>query len=132
MTEDDAKAFLLGMYDRLIGEQPNQQTLDRYISDDFVAHSDGVTMNRQEFEGHLALLRKKLRSFDVKIKDVVTSEACIAAILIVDCFTDAELGSTIQINAFYFLRDEKISRLDEISQLIGGSEADRDLVAQSS
>ena len=132
MTEEEARTFLLGLYDRLIRHTPDLETLSRYITDDFIAYSDGVTMNREEFAAHLDLLRQKLRTFEVKFKKIIASQDCIAAILIVDFFTDTESHSIIQVNAFYSLRDGKVAGLDEMSQLVSGSEADRGLVARSS
>ncbi len=131
MTDDEAKAFLLGLYDQLIRNTPDAETVSRYMTDDFIAHSDGVTMNREEFEAHLDLMHQKLSSFEVKFKKIVTSPDCIAAILNVDFFTDTESHSIIQVNAFYSLREGKVAGLDEMSRLVSGNEADRGLVARS-
>ncbi|MEM8744711.1 MAG: hypothetical protein AAGF14_08775 [Pseudomonadota bacterium] len=132
MTENDARDYLLAMYDRLLRQTPDSTTLDHFIAEDFVAHSDGVTMNRQEFEGHLNLLREKLSKFEVQMEKIVSSPDCIAALFAVDFFTAEGTHSKIQVNAFYFMRNEQICRLDELTQLISGREEDRGLVARSS
>lgn len=132
MTDAEARTFLHDMWDRLIRQTPNRETLDHYITDDFVADSDGRPMDRSQFEGHLQLLRDKLRSFEVEIKAVVPSETCIAAVIIVRMATKDGARSQIQANAFYFLKDGRISGLNELTRLISGREEDRGLVARSS
>ena len=131
MTDDEAKEFLLTAYDQFIRKAPDQQTLDRYFTDDFTSYSDGAVMDRHQFESHLSVLHSELRSFSVRFEQIITAEDRIAAILLIDFEKTDGAKSKVKVYVFYELRDGKLCAIDEITRLISGDPEGRDLVRRS-
>ncbi|OSQ38883.1 nuclear transport factor 2 family protein [Thalassospira mesophila] len=127
MTKTDAKQLLHRLFAALADPATSLEELAGFFTSDYVQIVDGETLNLAGFLDHAATLRCTLDAVDVDFENIVASDNTIADIHIVTAHKKDGSQITIKVIAFYTLRDGKISRIEELTHLISGSTADRDI-----
>ncbi len=127
MTGAEARAFLEEMYNAVCAPDADSNVIGRYFTDDFMQVVDGTEHNRAEFEAHLATLREDLANISFEFTTVIAEGDRLADVHIATAERKDGGRMKIKFIGVYTLRDGKICRFEEISQLLEGVEEDRDL-----
>ena len=131
MTREDAEALLRTAFNDLFNRNADRETIDRHVSQDYTAWSDGRVIRRHQFEEHVLAIRKDIESMEVAFEDVVTADDRIAAVMTFTLHRKDGRTSQMLVHAFYTIREGKIHRLSELTHLLTGAEEDRDLASRT-
>jgi hypothetical protein len=117
------------MTDLLFSPQlPLDEALDRHFAPDYRQRTDGVWADRAEFAEHIAHLREVVAGGTVRVHEELAEGTAYAdrhtvAVVKVD-------GSTASLEVYVFAErapDGRFARIEEVTLMLSGSEADRGL-----
>lgn len=99
----------------------------RWFSKDYIQVADGNTLNFADFIKHLNILKRDTTSMRFEVIDAAFTGDTLADRHLV--YVELKNGQrmVVEILAFYRLKNGKIVRLNEVSRVISGDLADRDL-----
>ena len=127
-SEESAKAFLLEMLQEGLSPHSDpREFANKYMTPDYVQHVDGKTLDFEEFVNHLGVLRREFKEVDVIVHDVAVSGNKIADIHYVTAVKHDGGIVKAKVIGFFYMRGDKVAKLDELTYLIEGDEEDRDL-----
>lgn len=127
MTQTNAKQLLQNLFAALSDPAISLEDLSVFFTSDYVQLVDGETLNLAGFLEHAATLRGALETVDVEFETIIASDNTIADIHVVNARKKNGGRVKMKVIAFYTLRDGKISRIEELTHLISGNGADRDM-----
>jgi hypothetical protein len=112
----------------LTPELPLEEALDRHFAPDYRQRTDGVWIDRAGFAEHIAHLRGVVAGGSIRVHDELGAGAAYAERHTVDVVKSD--GSTASHEVYVFAEraaDGRFVRLEEVTLMLAGSEADRGL-----
>jgi ketosteroid isomerase-like protein len=132
LSRGAALAVLEGAFACLLDPREPAASLDRYFSPSYVQEVDGARMDYGHFLDHAQTLKAALRSASARVDTLVVDGSTIADIHLVEAEkTDGGRLAT-RVFAFFVVEDGKIVGVNELTRLVHGDAADRDLGSRRS
>ncbi|ROS01769.1 ketosteroid isomerase-like protein [Sinobacterium caligoides] len=129
MSHPKANEFLQQSFDALLNDH---QKLEGSLADDFVQVFGATINSREDFLDHSKALQKSVASAKVHFEDVnVDEDGTISEIHTVAIRKKDGSEAVLRFLAFWSFKDGKLSKIDELSALIQGSSADKDIGART-
>jgi ketosteroid isomerase-like protein len=127
MSREEAREFLQKVFANMFDPQTAAESLSEFFATDYVQDADGAQLNFNGFIDHARVLKNTFRSDHVRFEEILVDGPKIADVHIVDA-RKAD-GDTIRVKviALYTLENGEIVRVDELTHLLKGAEADRDI-----
>ena len=127
MSHEEAREFLEKVFANMFDPQAAAESLSEFFATDYVQDADGARLDFNGFIDHARVLKNTFRSGHVRFEEILVDGPKIADVHIVEA-TKAN-GDTIRVKviAVYTLEKGKIVRVDELTHLLEGAEADRDI-----
>ncbi len=126
-TPKAAQAFLHTLFRALFDPSVSSADVGQYFTPDYQQQVDGKILNFAEFIAHVEALKSTLISGTVTFERVLVNGPHWADIHYVDAVKRDGRPLRVKVLAFYTLTHGKISRIDELTHMEVGDEADRDL-----
>ncbi|AQS40655.1 hypothetical protein Sps_05592 [Shewanella psychrophila] len=102
--------------------------LDKQLSDDFVQVFGGGINDRTEFLAHSTVLSDSLLGAKIHFEDVnVDSDGVISEIHTIALTKKDGSEAVLRFLAFYYFKDGKLTKIDELNTLVKGSSEDSDI-----
>ena len=129
MSREDARQFLEKVFANMFDPQAAAESLSEFFSTDYVLDADGARLDFNAFIDHARVLKNTFTSGHVRFEEILVDGPKIADVHIVEA-TKAN-GDTIRVKviALYILEKGKIVRVHELTHLLKGVDADRDMCA---
>jgi len=127
MNPAQAHDFLSRVFHSLFNPAESAEQTGRYFSADYQQHADGKVLDHRLFVAHARTLKETLQSATVTFEKIIASGESLASVHIVDAVKHNGQSMKVKVIALYEIRDGLISRVDELSHLLEGSESDKDL-----
>lgn len=128
MTPEQSKAFIKKMFtDVFVNMNSDEAVYSKYFSENYVQYVDGKKLNYPEFKEHMSALKSALKSGNITFKYMLAEVNKVATIHIASGVKKNGQNISIQVNALFLIENEKITLCDELTHLIEGDEADRDI-----
>ncbi|BAJ04250.1 hypothetical protein SVI_4279 [Shewanella violacea DSS12] len=125
MSHPEANRFLKQTFEIFLN---NPSELDRLLSDDFVQVFAGGTNNRDKFLAHSTVLTESLLGAKINFEDVnVDNDGVISEIHTIALTKKDGSEAVLRFLAFYYFKDGKLTKVDELNTLVKGSSEDSDL-----
>ncbi len=131
-ADDDLKRFLAAALTEVcFGDEarhPLLATVDRYFAPDYRQRVDGETLTRAEFVDHIRHLRQRVAGGRIEVIEALRQGDRIADRHLV--FATKPDGSEVRAEVYLFgelAADGRIRRVDEVTRMLAGAEADSDL-----
>ncbi len=99
----------------------------RWFSTDYIQVADGNTLNFADFLKHLNVLKRDTTSMRFEVMDAAFTGDTLADRHLVHIELKNGQRMIVEMLAFYRIKNGKIVQLNEVSRLISGDLADRDL-----
>ncbi len=126
----NAKKLIQNSLTKLIPDMNfSEKLIEKYFSQDYVQHVDGITLNYRDFVDHMKKQKSLLASAKVTIKYIIAEGNQVSTLHIVDAIKKNGESVKVQVNAFYRIKDNKIILVDELTHMINGNESDRALAS---
>lgn len=110
------------------GSHPLQATIDRYFTPDYQQRTDGELVDRDGFAAHIKVLRELVAHGEVEVVDALRDGDRIADRHLVSVTKHDGTASQLEVYLFGELApDGRLRRVDEISRVVTGGEADASL-----
>ncbi len=132
LSKEQARVLVQNAVASLLDPQQDTESLSRYFAPDYVQDVDGAHLDFNDFIDHARTLKASLRWGRATIETLIVSGDTIADVHVIDA--EKTNGDTIRIRviAFFTLTDGKIARVDELTHLLQGDDADRDMGSRTS
>jgi ketosteroid isomerase-like protein len=121
LGREEAAALLNGAFACLLDPREDAGNLDRYFSPSYVQDVDGEHMDYTHFLDHARTL-----------KALVVDSSTIADIHLIEAEKADGGRLSTKVFAFFFVEDGRIGRVRELTRLVRGDAADRDLGSRRS
>lgn len=127
MTEPEARDFLSRVFQALLDPAATVEDVGAFFTPDYVQSADGKVLPRAAFINHVRVLKATLQSGTATLEQVIVGGATIATLHRIDACK--KNGETVQVkvHAFFEIEHGLIRRTEELTLLLAGTEADRDL-----
>ncbi|HUB10593.1 MAG TPA: nuclear transport factor 2 family protein [Acetobacteraceae bacterium] len=132
LSNEEARALIEGALASLLDPQQDTNQFVRYFASDYVQEVDGKTLTFAGFIDHARMLKASLRRGCATIERLVVSGDTIADIHVVKAEKMNGDAIRVKVIAFFTVRDGKIIAVDELTHLLDGSDADRDMGSRTS
>ena len=132
LSQKQARALIENAIASLLDPLQDAESLCRYFAPDYVQEVDGVRLDFDGFIDHARVLKTSLRWGRATIENLIVSGDTIADIHVVDGEKTNGDKIRVKVIAFFTLRDGKIVRVDELTHLLEGNHADRDMGSRTS
>ncbi len=99
----------------------------RYFAPNYVQHVDGKTLRFDEFLTHVAFLRSATKSLRFEVIDAVYTQGLLADRHRVHIVKESGETAEAEVLAFLRIENGRIVELNELTQVIRGEAADREL-----
>ncbi len=128
MTPDEVRQFLKEAFAAIIENMAaGEEDYAQYFSPDYVQHVDGKVLDYDGFVAHMAKQKSVLESTRVTFKRIIVEGDQAATVHMIHAVKKDGGVVEGQVNAFWQIKDRKIVLCDELTHMISGDEADRDL-----
>ena len=132
LSRDEARALIEGALATLLDPQQDVGKLSCYFAPDYVQDVDGKRLDYAGFIDHARVLKACLRGGGVTIETLIVDGNTIADIHVIEAEKTNGDSFRSKVIAFFTVRDGKIVRVDELTHLLRGADADRDLGSRTS
>ncbi|ROS01770.1 SnoaL-like protein [Sinobacterium caligoides] len=106
----------------------NPEAMESELSDDFVQVFGGKINSRADFLAHVSVLQQSLTGAKIRFEDVsIDKDGVISEIHTIALNKKDGSEAVLRFLAFYYFKDGKLSKVDELSAVVQGSSEDRDL-----
>jgi ketosteroid isomerase-like protein len=132
MTEQEARDFLARVFQVLLDPAATAEEVGTFFTPDYVQNADGKVLHRPAFIDHVRVLKAALQNGTATLEKVIVGGATIATLHRIDAHK--RTGETVQVkvHAFFEIEHGLIRRTEELTHLLAGAEADRDLGSRTS
>ena len=132
LSTEQARALIEGALASLLDPKQDADDLGRYFASDYIQEVDGKRLTFTGFIDHARVLKASLRWGRATIERLIVSGDTIADMHVVEAEKTNGEAIRVKVIAFFIVRDSKIVRVDELTHLLVGSEADRDMGSRGS
>ncbi len=127
-TNETAKLFLERVFSELFNVDNDPCNMaKKYMTPDYLQLVDGKSLHYNEFVEHLGVVLNEFQSINFTFEQVIASGNTISDIHIVDAIKNDGSKFKAKVIAFFFIRNGKIFKIDELTTLLEGKEEDKDL-----
>ncbi|WP_148875764.1 nuclear transport factor 2 family protein [Serratia marcescens] len=88
---------------------------------------DGNVLNFEQFEQHMALLKRQTRSMTLKVIAAAAKDEAVLTHHLVEVTKRDGTCSRVRVLAHFTVREGRICACDELTELLAGAPGDRDL-----
>ncbi len=127
MTEAEARAYLGRVFAALFDPAVPAETVGEFFTPDYVQIADGKRLDHAGFVAHARALKGVLAGGSAVLEKVVASGDTVATLHRVEARKKSGETVRAQVHAFFEFANGRIRRTDELTHLIEGVAADRDL-----
>ncbi|QUM81997.1 nuclear transport factor 2 family protein [Moritella sp. 5] len=125
LSHPQANQFLEQTFDNFLN---NPSKLDETLSDDFVQVFGTGANGRADFLAHAKVLSESISGAKIHFEDVnVDSSGVISETHTITLTKKGGGDAELRFLAFYYFKDGKLAKVDELYTLVKGSSEDRDL-----
>lgn len=133
MTPKTSTALVLDALQKVVAAPQHQPTLiAKLFSADYRQQVDGKTLDYMQFVQHMALLKQLTRSMTLEMVAIAGQDDSVLTHHRVRVEKRDGSLSLVKVLAHFTVRDGKICACDELTQLLEGDRADRDLGSRMS
>lgn len=122
-----AQQIVMQMFQVLANVHAKTSDFSPYIADSYMQIADGHTLNHQDFLKHAQNLHSTMRSIKFTFKEIVAENDVVATHHLAEGVKQDGQKVITELFAFFTVKDNKIVRCEEVSRMIVGSDADRNL-----
>jgi ketosteroid isomerase-like protein len=101
--------------------------LSEFFSCDYIQIANGERLDYAGFINHARALKRSLATAKVTFERIIVDGDDIAEIHVLNGTKHDGTALRVKVIAFYRLKDGKIVEVDELTHLLEGAEADRDI-----
>lgn len=128
MTPTETKAFIKEAFSEVFENMNSTEKMyAKYFSPNYVQYVDGKRLNYHDFVDHMKALKSTLKSAKITFKYMVVEGDKIATVHMAEGIKKDGKFVESQVNALFQIKNRKIVLCDELTHLIKGDEADRNL-----
>ena len=127
LSRDQAQDFLERVFRNMLDPTLEASALGHFFSSSYVQVANGERLDYQGFIDHAQAVKRSLATAKVNFERIVVDGDQIADIHVLDATKKDGSALKMKVLAFYKLRDGKIVEVDELTHLVQGAEADRDI-----
>jgi ketosteroid isomerase-like protein len=127
MTEQEARDFLQAGFDALFNPAVEVEQVSRYFSPDYRQDADGVILDYPGFLSHIRVLKSGLATGTVTIEKVLSDGTNLISVHYIDAVKKDQSQVKFKVIAWFTTENGKITRCDELTHLLAGDQADRDI-----
>ena len=127
LSRDQAQDFLERVFRNMLDPTLEASALADFFSSSYVQVANGERLDYQGFINHAQAVKRSLATAKVNFERIVVDGDQIADIHVLDATKKDGSALKMKVLAFYKLRDGKIVEVDELTHLVQGAEADRDI-----
>ena len=127
MTPSEAFDLLQRMFAVFTNPNTKQDELGEFFTPEYVQRVDGKQLNYNEFLMHHQALQRTISSGSVTFEHFVTDGVSAATVHIAEAVKMTGERIRLRVIAYYQFCGNRISLVDELTQLLNGEQEDRDL-----
>ncbi|QSB44343.1 nuclear transport factor 2 family protein [Tsuneonella flava] len=127
MTPSEAYDLLQRMFAVFMNPQTKQDDLAEFLTPDYVQRVDGKQLDYNEFLMHHQALQRTISSGSVNFEHFVTDGVSAATVHTAEAVKRTGERIRLRVIAYYQFCGNRISLVDELTQLLNGEQEDRDL-----
>jgi ketosteroid isomerase-like protein len=125
---NDNKSLLRQMFQEVFaGTDLDETLIRRYFSENYTQTVDGETLGFGEFLQHMLVLKQATKSLSVRFKTLIQEDNVVFSNHFVSGVTVEGRSVEAHVMAEFRFQKGKIISCDELTRVVSGSEADRDL-----
>jgi len=132
MTDQEAHDLLSHLFRALCDPAVSAEARGEYFAPGYVQAVDGKLLDRGDFLDHVRALKSVLASGSVTLEKVIASGSTIASNHVVNARKKTGESVQMKVLAFFEIKNGLVQRTDELTYLIRGAAADRDLGSRTS
>lgn len=91
---------------------------------------DGNILNYQEFMDHIKALRASVNKIKIQFIDILAEGNKVSTHHLVEVYKRPQGLANFEVFAIFTIENDRITKCDELTRLVSGSAADRDLGSQ--
>lgn len=124
----DKKALLQEMFKSVFEKDEFDLALvHKYFHSDYEQFVDGKSLNRDDFIEHMKALKSALKDVSITFKHLVAEGNAVYSLHIAEGTKPDGRRIKAQVNAYFQFEGNQLIFCDELTHMIEGEEADRDL-----
>jgi hypothetical protein len=129
MSPDESKQWIQQALH--YGFDMNTKDYTKYMSTNYIEHIDGKTFNFKQWLHHMNGLKAMMKSYTLTFDEIVAEGDQIATSYVVHATKKDNSKLAIRINAIFKIKNHKMIYCNELTHLLKGSEAEKDIASQS-
>ena len=127
MTEAEVHDLLRRLFAALVDPAAKPEQFAELLTPDYIQRVDGKELDYAGFISHIEALQANLSSADITFEHIVTDGLSAATVHSVQAVKTNGQRSRFKVIAYYRFRGKRVCLIDELTHLIEGDAADRDL-----
>ena len=127
MTPEEAYDLLQRMFSAFTSPATGPDDLAEFLTPDYVQRVDGKHLDYDGFLQHHQALQRTISSGSVNFEHFVTDGISAATVHTSEAVKRNGDRIRLRVIAYYQFRGNRISLVDELTELLSGGQADRDL-----
>lgn len=128
MTPEESKKWIQEALH--YGFDMNTTDYTKYMSESYIEHIDGKVFNFQQWLHHMSGLKSLMKSFKLKFDEILAEGDQIAASYVVQATKKDGTKLDIRIIAIFKIKNNKMIYCDELTHVLSGPAADKNLPSQ--
>ena len=132
LSKAEARALIENALASLLDPHQDAESLGRYFAPDYVQDVDGKRLDFAGFIDHARVVKRSLRRARATIEHLIVDGDTIADIHVVDAEKTNGESMRAKVIAFFWVRDGRVVRVDELTHLLHGAAGDRDMGSRTS
>ncbi|KAL2316489.1 SnoaL-like domain-containing protein [Schizosaccharomyces pombe] len=123
----DSESFIRQLFKAFTDFSTDVESLRGFLTPDYRQLVDGRELTLDDFISHAKALRTHLQRLDINVQQIVCQGNKAATVHIAHAIRSSGESSRIKVIAFYSFKDGRISLIDELTYVLEGGNADREL-----
>ncbi len=126
--ENNVKQLIRDAF-QAVFEDPHvdEKKIGEYFSEEYVQHVDGKTLDFKGFIQHLNNLKEKVTDVSIDFKELISDGNKACSVHIARATKSDGRKVEGKVIAFFEVKDGKIMLVDELTLMLNGDEADKEL-----
>lgn len=109
----------------------NTTDYTKYMSEKYVEHINGKIFNFDQWLHHMSGLKAMMKSYELSFDEILVDNDKIATSYIVHATKQDGTELDVRVIAIFKIKDQKMVYCDELTYLLNGPAADKDLPSQN-